>query len=123
MGYPAPVPTIPAASRSDKGVSPHSLLKAALAGADKSGEMSWATFFLPVLIVLGGGLLIGVLFRWWGLLVAVGFAAFLMYAWEFYGPAVAYAVIAGGIASAGVVTGALLRRRPGRGGARRRVAP
>lgn len=99
------------------------LLKAASAGADMSGEMSWATFYLPVLIVLGGGLLVGALFRWWGLLVPVGFAVFLMYAWEFYGPAVAYAVIAGGVASAGVVTGALLRRRLGRGGAQRRVAP
>ena len=88
-----------------------------------SGEMSYATFYLPVLIVLGGGLLVGAPFRWWGLLVPVGFAVFLMYAWESCGPAVAYAVIAGGVTSAGVAAGTLLRRRLGRRGAQRRVAP
>jgi hypothetical protein len=34
-----------------------------------------------------------------------------MYGWEFYGAAVTYAVIIGGIAFAGVVAGALIRRR------------
>ena len=55
--------------------------------------------------------MIGTLFRWWSLLGPVGFAVFLMYAWEFDELGVAYATIAGGIASAGAVSGVLLRRR------------
>jgi hypothetical protein len=39
------------------------------------------------------------------LIAPVGFACFFAYAWEFYSPAVAYAVIAGLIASAAVVAG------------------
>ena len=62
------------------------------------------------MVLVGGGLLVGFAFRWWGLIAPVGFACFLAYAWEFYSPAVAYAVIAALISSGGVVAGSLLRR-------------
>jgi hypothetical protein len=65
---------------------------------------------LYVLVLVGGGLLVGLAFRWWGLIAPVGFACFLAYAWEFYSPAVAYAVIAALISSGGVVAGSLVRR-------------
>ena len=61
-------------------------------------------------VLLGGGLLVGLAFRWWGLIAPVGFACFLAYAWEFNSPAAAYAVIAGLISCCGVVAGSLLRR-------------
>ena len=77
---------------------------------DGGGPIDEGVLYLIVLLVLlGGGLLVGFAFRWWGLIAAVGFACFLAYAWEFYSPAVAYAVIAGLIASCGVVAGSLLR--------------
>jgi hypothetical protein len=63
---------------------------------------------LPML--LGGGLLVGFAFKWWGLIASVGFACFLAYSWEFYSPAVAYGVIAGLLSSCGVVVGSLMRR-------------
>ena len=53
------------------------------------------------MVLVGGGFLVGFAFRWWGLIAPVGFACFLAYAWEFYSPAVAYAVIAGLTLSAG----------------------
>ena len=65
---------------------------------------------LYLIVLLGAGFLVGLAFRWWGLITPLGFACFLAYAWEFYSPAVAYAVIAGLIASCGVVVGSLLRR-------------
>ena len=65
---------------------------------------------LYLIVLVGGGLLVGFAFRWWGLIAPVGFACFLAYAWEFYSPAVAYAVIAGLISLCGVVAGSLLRR-------------
>jgi hypothetical protein len=61
--------------------------------------------------LFGAGLLVGAVLRWWGLIASVGFACFLAYAWEFYSPAVALAVIFGLVVSGGVVAGALLRRR------------
>lgn len=69
-----------------------------------------ALFMISLAVVVGGGLLVGFAFRWWGLIAPVGFACFLAYAWEFYPPAVAYALIAGLVSSCGVVAGSLLRR-------------
>jgi hypothetical protein len=66
---------------------------------------------LLALALLGGcGILIGVIFRWWGLLAPVGFACFLAYAWELDALGVTYAVIAGCLGSVAVVVGALARR-------------
>jgi hypothetical protein len=59
---------------------------------DEHGEHEGVLYLI---VLLGGGLLVGLAFRWWGLFASVGFACFLAYAWEFYSPAVAYAVIAG----------------------------
>ncbi len=63
-----------------------------------------------LIVLLGGCLLVGLAFKWWGLIAPVGFACFLAYAWEVYSPALAYAVIAGLISACGVVAGSLLRR-------------
>jgi hypothetical protein len=69
-----------------------------------------ALYVVSLAVLVGAGLLLGFAFRWWGLIVPVGFACFLAYAWEFHSPAVAYAVIAGLISSCGVVAGSLLRQ-------------
>lgn len=74
--------------------------------------MRYADLYLVALAVLGGGgLLVGVVLRWWGLLVSVGFPAFLAFAWEFDPTGLIYALIAGGLASAAVLAGAWLRGR------------
>ena len=52
----------------------------------------------------------GLAFRWWGLIAAVVLACFLAYAWEFGSAGVAYAVIAGLVASGAVVAGSVMRR-------------
>jgi hypothetical protein len=66
--------------------------------------------YLVALAVLGGGgLLVGVVFRWWGLLVSVGFVVFLAFAWEFDSTGVTYALIAGVLASVAVLAGVRLR--------------
>lgn len=71
--------------------------------------------YLIALVVLGGGgLLVGLVLRWWGLLVSVGFAAFLAFGWEFDPAGVTYALIAGVLASVAVLAGAWLRGRLGR---------
>jgi hypothetical protein len=59
----------------------------------------------------GGGLLVGFLFRWWGLFASVGFACFLAYAWEFDGEGIVYALIVGTVSSVAIIAGNLLRRR------------
>jgi hypothetical protein len=69
-----------------------------------------ALYVISLAVLVGGGLLVGLALRWWGLIAPVGFACFLAYAWELYSPAVAYAVIAGLISSCGVLAGSLLRR-------------
>lgn len=66
---------------------------------------------IAFVVFVGGGLLFGYLVKWWGLLASVGFAVFLMYAWEFSAAGVTYASVGGLVASGAVVTGALLRRR------------
>jgi hypothetical protein len=74
--------------------------------------MRHAELYLLALAVLGGGgLLVGVVLRWWGLLVSVGFAAFLAFGWEFDAAGVSYALIAAVLASAGVLAGVWLRGR------------
>ena len=78
-------------------------------GMVAEGPIDEGVLYLIVLLV--GGLIVGFAFRWWGLIAPVGFACFLAYAWEFYSPALAYAVIAGLISACGVVAGSLLRRR------------
>jgi hypothetical protein len=68
-------------------------------------------FYVVALIVLvGGGFLVGFAFKWWGLIAAVVLACFLAYAWEFGSEGVAYAVIAGLVASGAVVVGSVMRR-------------
>jgi hypothetical protein len=62
-------------------------------------------------VFLGGGLLVGFLFRWWGLFASVGFACFLAYAWQLDPVGITYAAIGCAVASAAVVAGALLRRK------------
>lgn len=69
-----------------------------------------ALYVISLAVLVGGGLLVGLAFRWWGLLASVGFACFLAYAWEFGSEGRAYAAIAGLIASGAVVAGSLLRR-------------
>jgi hypothetical protein len=76
----------------------------------KGGRPNVELYVISLAVLVGGGLLVGFVFRWWGLIAPVGFACFLAYAWEFYSPAVAYAVIAGLISCCGVVAGSLLRR-------------
>jgi hypothetical protein len=66
--------------------------------------------YLPFAIVVAAALLVGVIFRWWGLLVPAGAASFLAYAWEFTPEGVSFAVIAGFLGCAGVAAGALGRR-------------
>jgi integral membrane sensor domain MASE1 len=58
----------------------------------------------------GGGLLVGFIFRWWGLFASVGFACFLAYALEFSGEGILYALIVGMVSSV-AITGTLTRRR------------
>ena len=65
---------------------------------------------ISLAVLVGVGVLVVFAFRWLGLIAPVGFACFLAYAWEFYSPAVAYAVIAGLVSSCAVVAGSLLRR-------------
>ena len=62
------------------------------------------------LILGGGGLLVGVVFRWWGLLVPIGLACFLAYAWEFTLEGTAFAVLVAVLGTIGVALGAVLRR-------------
>jgi hypothetical protein len=61
--------------------------------------------------LVGIGLLVGFIFRWWGLLASVGFACFLVYAWEFDNTGIFYALIAGFVSSVAIVAGNLARRR------------
>jgi hypothetical protein len=69
-----------------------------------------ALYVIGLAALVGGGLLVGLLFRWWGLLASIGFACFLAYAWELDSLGVVYAAIAGAVASAGVIAGSLMRR-------------
>jgi hypothetical protein len=68
-------------------------------------------YLLAVAVFVGGGLLVGFVFRWWGLLAAVGFACFLAYGLEFSSEGVFYAVIGGLVSCGAVVVGNLLRRK------------
>jgi hypothetical protein len=52
-----------------------------------------ALYLISLAVLVGGGLLVGLAFRWWGLIAPVGFA-----------------VIAGLISCCAVVAGSLLRR-------------
>jgi hypothetical protein len=72
--------------------------------------------YLPLYVIgfavfVGGGVLVGFVFKWWGLLASIGFPCFLVYAWEFNSEGIAYAAIGGVAASGAVVAGRLLRRR------------
>jgi hypothetical protein len=69
-----------------------------------------ALYVISLMVLVGGGLVVGFAFRWWGLLASLGFACFLAYGWEFESEGVAYAIIAGLVASSAVVAGSLLRR-------------
>jgi hypothetical protein len=79
--------------------------------AGGGGSIDEAVLYLIVLV--GGGLLVGFAFRWWGLIASMGFACFLAYAWELSAEGVPYAVIVGVVASCAVVAGSLLRRALG----------
>jgi hypothetical protein len=68
-------------------------------------------YLLAFAVVVGGGLLVGFLFKWWGLLASVGFACFLAYGWEFSSEGVAYPTIAGVLSCGAVVVGSLIRTR------------
>lgn len=68
-------------------------------------------YALELAVLAGGGLLVGFVLRWWGLVLTLGGAVFLVYAWEFDSSGVAYAAIAAALASAAVIGGALLRGR------------
>ena len=68
-------------------------------------------YVVALVVLVGGGLLAGGIFRWWGLLGSVGFAFLLAYSWEFGSEGVAYAAIAGVVASLAVVAGIAVRRR------------
>jgi hypothetical protein len=68
-------------------------------------------FVLAVAVIGGSGMLIGAIFRWWGLLAPVAFACFLAYAWEFTEEGIYFALIAGLLGCAAVTVGALIRRR------------
>ena len=70
-------------------------------------------YLVAVAVLVGGGLLAGGIFRWWGLVGSVGFAFFLAYAWEFGSEGVTYATIAGVVASLAVIAGVGVRRRVG----------
>jgi hypothetical protein len=39
-------------------------------------------YVISLAVIVGGGLLVGFAFRWWGLIAPVGFGCFLAYAWE-----------------------------------------
>lgn len=64
---------------------------------------------LLLLALICGGLVLGLVLRWWGLIACAGFACFLAYGWELSAEGVTYALIAGLIASGAVVAGSLLR--------------
>ena len=68
-----------------------------------------ALYVIVGAVVLGGGLLVGFVFKWWGLLLCVGFACFLAYGWELDPLGITYAVLACGVSSTAVIVGALLR--------------
>jgi hypothetical protein len=68
-------------------------------------------YVISLSVLVGGGLMVGFVFRWWGLIAALGFACFLAYGWELSAEGLTYALIAGFIASSAVVAGSLLRRR------------
>jgi hypothetical protein len=70
-------------------------------------------YLVAVAVLVGGGLLAGGIFKGWGLLGSVGFAFFLAYAWEFSSEGVAYATIAGVVASVAVIAGIAVRRQVG----------
>jgi hypothetical protein len=70
-------------------------------------------YLVAVAVLVGGGLLAGGIFKWWGLLGSVGFAFFLAYGWEFSSEGVAYATIAGIVASLAVIAGIAVRRQVG----------
>jgi hypothetical protein len=70
-------------------------------------------YVVAVAVLVGGGLLAGGIFKWWGLLASVGFAFFLAYGWEFSSEGVTYATIAGVVASVAVIAGIAVRRRVG----------
>jgi hypothetical protein len=67
-------------------------------------------YLISLSVLVGGGLLVGLVFRWWGLIIALGLACFLAYAWELSPEGLTYALIAGLVASCAVVAGSLLRR-------------
>ena len=70
-------------------------------------------YLLALAVLGGGGLLVGLVLRWWGLLASIGFAAFLAFGWEFGPVGLTYAPIAGVLASAAVLAGVWLRGRLG----------
>ena len=61
--------------------------------------------------LVGIAFALGFALRWWALLLPPLAAFGLAYAWEWYGPAVAYAVIAGALLVLGAAAGSLLRSR------------
>jgi hypothetical protein len=68
-------------------------------------------YLVSFAVLVGGGAAVGFALRGWALLAPPILAAALAYAWEFYGPALAYAAIAAFVATLGVALGILLRRR------------
>ena len=68
-------------------------------------------YLIGLAAFIGGGLLVGFVFRWWGLLAPLGFACFLVYAWEFDPEGITYAVVGGLVACGAVIAGSLLRGR------------
>ena len=83
-------------------------------GADTDASLTLAPYVwiwvIPIGLPLVGGLIVGALFKWWGLVASLGFAVFLAYQWEFSSEGNTYAAIVGLIASGGVFAGTWLRR-------------
>jgi hypothetical protein len=69
------------------------------------------TYMLAAAVFLGGGLLAGFVLSWWGLLAAVGFACYLVYATELNPLGIFWALVGGLAACGAVIGGSLLRRR------------
>jgi hypothetical protein len=75
---------------------------------------------IALIVFVGGGLVVGFVFRWWGLIVPVAFASFLIYAWEFDPLGITYALIGGITACLAVAAGTLARGKVRRNRRRKR---
>jgi hypothetical protein len=76
----------------------------------EGGDVYHVFIYLPFVVIIAAALVVGIALRWWGLLVPLGAASFLAYAWEFTREGVSLALLAALLGCVSVAAGALGRR-------------